>query len=164
MSLVTLSTSSGHIVDLSLDSECINAIENVVTAYENFIGCSERSRDDYFFAINELYTKLYYNPDTHMHRALYLTEAEKILADGGRIKWHIFARCRLNRLAKDYVGAFERFNDTLSSAASRVSTISSDLFRLERAHYAFADQYCKELKAVEKYQRLASWAFDVITL
>ncbi|HSX10982.1 MAG TPA: hypothetical protein VLF94_04630 [Chlamydiales bacterium] len=143
MSSIALSLFSGLQVDSSLDSGCIDAVRNVKTAYENFSLCPEKelraSRNDYFFAINEMYKKIYSDPDSYMHRDVYFNEAKKIIKKGEVP----LSQCLLSQLAQEYVDAFGRLNGTLSSARAKTSVISENVFQLAKAHYAFADAYSR---------------------
>jgi hypothetical protein len=55
------------------------------------------------------------------------------------------------------VDAFETFNETLSEAGCRVSRLSREVFRLEQAHWAFANRFSQEWEAAKLYQRAANW-------
>lgn len=143
----------GIIAVMSVD---LNPIK---VAYKNFIeslNVEDRAfRQAYFSAINDVHTRCFFDPKSFMHNDVYFHEAEMSLQGAGKLKYNIFARCRLSRLAQRYVDTFEELNAALSSRRSS-ETVLEKIGKLERAHYDFSEKFSAEYESFKKYRLFAS--------
>jgi hypothetical protein len=84
VSILQLNANSNFQFDVYVSVDCKNAIEAVKTAYENFR--LQGQRNSYFFAINDLHSKLFSDSDVYMHQDVFLREAENVLEGKGRLR------------------------------------------------------------------------------